>query len=53
VDLSNSLRSELDVGREELDALVLVERGLDKGGDDDALLSLGGLEESGGELGSG
>lgn len=53
VDLLNTVGAELNVGGEEVDALVLEERGLDEGGLDDALLALSGLEEGLGEAGTG
>lgn len=53
VDLLDTVGAELDVGGEVLDALVLVERGVDKGGLDDVLLALGGLEQALGEAGAG
>jgi hypothetical protein len=53
VDLLDTVGAELDVGGEVLDALVLVEGRVDKGGLDDVLLALGGLEEGLGEAGTG
>ena len=53
VDLLDTVGAELNVGGEEVDALVLEERGLDEGGLDDALLALSGLEEGLGEAGTG
>lgn len=53
MDLLDTLGAELDVGGEVGDALVLVERGLDEGRLDDALLALGGLEEGLGEASTG
>lgn len=53
VDLLDTVGAELDVGGEVLDALVLVERRVDKGGLDDVLLALSGLEEGLGEASSG
>ena len=53
VDLLNTVGAELDLGGEEVDALVLVQRGVDEGGLDDTLLALGGVEERLGEAGTG
>ena len=53
VDLGDTLGAELDLGAEEVDTLVLVERGVDKGGLDDALLALGGAEDGLGHAGTG
>lgn len=53
VDLLSTVGAELDLGGEEVDTLVLVERGLDEGGLDDTLLALGGLEEGLGEASTG
>ena len=53
VDLLDTVGAKLNVGGEEVDALVLEERGLDEGGLDDALLALSGLEEGLGEAGTG
>lgn len=53
VDLLDTVGAELDVGGEVLDALVLVEGRVDKGGLDDVLLALGSLEERLGEAGTG
>lgn len=53
MDLGDTLRAELDVGREEGDALVGEERGLDEGWGNNALLALHGLKEVLGEIGGG
>jgi hypothetical protein len=53
VNLLNTVGAELNVGSEVLDALVLVEGRVDKGGLNDVLLALGGLEEGLGEAGTG
>jgi len=53
VDLLNTVGAELDLGGEEVDTLVLVQRGIDKGGLNDTLLALGGAEEGLGEAGTG
>jgi hypothetical protein len=53
VDLLNTVGAELNVGGEEVDTLVLEERGLDEGGLDNTLLALSGLEEGLGEAGTG
>lgn len=53
VDLLNTVGAELDARGEEVDALVLVQGRVDKGGLDDALLALGGTEEGLGEAGTG
>lgn len=53
VDLLDTVGAELDVGGEELAALVLVERRVDKGGLDDVLLALSSLEQRLGEAGTG
>ena len=53
MDLLDTVGAELDVGGEVLDALVLVERRVDKGGLDDVLLALSSLEERLGEAGTG
>lgn len=53
VDLLSTVGAELDLGGEEVDTLVLVERGLNEGGLDDTLLALSGLEEGFGEAGTG
>jgi hypothetical protein len=53
VDLLNTVGAELDAGSEEVDALVLVQRGVDEGGLDDTLLALGGAEERLGEASTG
>lgn len=49
VDLGNTLWAELDLGGEEVNTLVLVEWGVDKGWLDDTGLTLGSLEEGLGE----
>ena len=53
VDLLNTVWSELDVGGEVVNALVLVERRVNVGWLDDALLALSGLEQALGETGTG
>lgn len=53
VDLLDAVGAELDTGGEEVDALVLEQRGVDEGGLDDALLALGSAEEGRGEAGTG
>lgn len=53
VDLLNTLGAELDAGAEELDALVLVEGRLDKGGLNDTLLALNGAEDGVSHAGTG
>ncbi len=53
VDLLDAIRSELDLGREEIDTLVFVQGAVDEGRFDDALLALGGLQQALGEPGSG
>lgn len=52
-DLLSTVGAKLDLGGEEVDTLVLVERGLDEGGLNDTLLALGGAEEGLGEAGTG
>jgi hypothetical protein len=52
VDLLNTVGAELNVGGEEVDALILEERGLDEGRLDHTLLALSGLEEGLGEAGT-
>ena len=52
-DLLDTVGAELDLGGEEVDALVLVEGRLDKGGLSDALLALSGAEEGLGHAGTG
>lgn len=52
VNLLDTVWTELDVGGEEVDALVLEERRIDVGWLDDTLLALGGLEQALGETGS-
>jgi hypothetical protein len=52
VDLLDTVGAELDVGGEVLAALVLVQRRVDKGGLDDVLLALSGLEQRLGEAGT-
>ena len=51
-DLLGTVGAELNPGGEEVDALVFVERALDESGLDDALLTLGSLEEGLGETGT-
>jgi hypothetical protein len=53
VDLLNTVWAKLDLAGEELDALVLVERAVDKGWLDDTLLALSSLEQALGETGTG
>lgn len=53
MDLLNTVGAELDAGSEEVDTLVLVQRGVDEGGLNDTLLALGGAEERLGETGTG
>ena len=53
MDLLDTLGAELDLAGEELDALVLVERALDEGRLDNALDTLGGLEQALGKAGTG
>lgn len=53
VDLLNTVGAELDARGEEVDALVLVQGGVDEGGLDDALLALGGAEQGLGEASTG
>jgi hypothetical protein len=53
VDLVNTLGAELDAAGEEINALVLVERGLDEGRLNDTLLALGGAEDGIGHAGTG
>lgn len=53
VDLLDTVGAELNVGGEEVNALVLEEGRLDEGRLDDALLALSGLEEGLGEAGTG
>ena len=52
VNLLNTVGAELDLGGEEVDALVLVQGGVDEGGLDNTLLTLGGAEEGLGEAGT-
>jgi hypothetical protein len=52
VDLLDTVGAKLDVGREVVAALVLVQRGVDEGGLDDVLLALSSLEERLGEAGT-
>ena len=52
-DLLDTLLAEADAGREEVNALVLVQRALDESGLDDVLDALGGLEEGLGHAGTG
>lgn len=49
VDLLNTVGAELDLAGKEVDALVLVERAVDKGGLNDTRLALGSLEQRLGE----
>ena len=51
-DLGDTLGAELDLGGEEVDALVLVEGRVDKGGLNDTLLALLGAEEGLGHAGT-
>lgn len=51
-DLLNTVGAELDLGREEVDALVLVERRVDEGRLNDALLALGSAQERLGHAGT-
>lgn len=53
VDLLDTVGAELDVGGEEVAALVLVERALDEGGLNDALLALSSAEQGLSEAGTG
>lgn len=53
VDLLDTVGAELDAGSEEVDALVLEQRGVDEGGLDDALLTLSGAQERLGEASTG
>lgn len=53
VDLLNTVGAELDTRGEEVDALVLEQRRVDKGGLNDALLALGGAKKRLGEAGTG
>lgn len=52
-DLLDTFRAELNARSEEVDTLVLVERAVDKGGLNDTLDTLSGLEEGFGEAGTG
>ena len=52
-DLLDTVGAELDLGGEELDALVLVQGAVDEGGLDDTLLALGGAQDGVGEAGTG
>lgn len=52
-DLLNTVGAELDLGGEEVDTLVLVERALDESGLNDALLALSSLQEGLGEASTG
>lgn len=52
-DLLNTVGAELDLGGEEVDALVLVQRGVDKGGLNNTLLALGGAQQGLGHAGTG
>lgn len=51
-DLLNTVGAELDLGGEEVDALVLVERRVDESGLHDTLLALGGAQEGLGHAGT-
>lgn len=53
MDLLDTVGAELDAGGEEVDALVLEQRGVDEGGLNDALLALGSTEEGLSEAGTG
>ena len=53
VDLLNSVRSKLDLGREEVDSLVLVQGAVDEGRLNNTLGSLGSLQEALSEAGTG
>ena len=53
VDLLGTVGTELDAGSEEVDALVLEERGVNEGGLDDALLALSSAQERLGEASTG
>lgn len=52
-DLLDTVGAELDLGGEEVDALVLVQRGVDEGGLDDALLALGSAQQGLSHAGTG
>lgn len=52
-DLLNTVGAELDLGGEEVDTLVLVERALDESGLNDALLALSSLQQGLGEASTG
>lgn len=52
VDFLDTVGAELDTGGEEINTLVLEQRGVDEGGLDDALLALSGTEEGLGEAGT-
>lgn len=52
-DFFDAVGAELDLGGEEVDALVLVKGRVDKGGLDDALLALSGAEDGLGHAGAG
>lgn len=51
-DLLDTVGSEANIGREEVDSLVLEERALDEGWLDDVLDALGGLQQALGEPGT-
>lgn len=53
MDLLDTIGAELDLAAEEVNTLVLVERGLDEGGLDDTLLALSGAEEGVSHAGTG
>jgi hypothetical protein len=52
VDLLDTVGAELDAGSEEVNALVLVQRAVDESGLDNALDTLGSLEQRLGEAGT-
>jgi hypothetical protein len=53
MDLLNTVGAELDVGSEEVAALILVEGRVNKGGLNDVLLALGSLQQALSEAGTG
>ena len=53
VNLLDPIGTELDAGGEEIDAVILEERTVDKGRFDDARLTLGGLQQAFGETSTG
>ena len=53
MDLLDTVGAKLDAGSEEVDTLVLEQRGVDEGGLDDALLTLSGAQERLGEASTG